>query len=226
MKPGQVLTGWWQRLVGGGFRSPQDLYRAARLENPDAALASDRFFSIPDDQLSWDAPARLQAPSMFTAEPYLRQSQRCDWQHVDPRLMQWAALFVEYARKWQIPLYVHCAYRGELEQSRVNREGHSRASYPRSPHNIGEAVDIVHSVFHWDLSRAEWALLHILGLRALDRINATLKKDQKLELVWGGSFKSLYDPAHWEIRDFRDRRRPLVDGPPVRFTPRAILRRL
>lgn len=223
MKPGQLLRTWWQQYVLGRFKTPQEIYAAAKAENPDPAQASDRFLSIPDDGPVWDAPKRLMAPGIFTGDMYLRQCERADWLHCDPRLMRWAALFIEYARKRGIPLYVHCALRSEAEQAKVNAAGNSRALYPRSAHNIGESVDIVHSVFHWDLTKQEWKLLHVLGLRALDRINATLKKDDKLQLTWGGDFKSLYDPAHWEVTDYRNRIQRLPAGPPVRCTPRGIL---
>jgi hypothetical protein len=225
MKPGQVLTQWFQRYVLGALKSPQDIYREAMQENPDAALASDRFFSVPPDVETWAAPERLKALHRFTSEAYLTQGDKADWQSCDPRLMRWAALFIEYARKRGIPLYVFCATRTEAEQSKAWAAGNSNARYPSSAHNIGEAVDIVHSVFHWDMSKQEWALLHTLGLRALDRINSTLKKADKLELTWGGTFKSLYDPAHWEVKDYRDRLRRLPLADPVRFTPRAILNR-
>lgn len=223
MTPGQSVRRWWQLYVLGRLTTPQDLYQAALAESPDDALSSDRFFGVPPDVDLWDAPRRLSAPSQFTSKRYLLQGDRADWQHCDPRLMRWAALFVEYARKRGIPLFVHSAFRTKAEQAALVARGVSRAAYPRSPHNLGEAVDIVHSVFAWDMSPQEWALLHVLGLLALDRINAMLPKDRKLNLTWGGSFKGLYDPAHWEITDFRLRIREVSPLAPLRLTPRAIL---
>lgn len=223
MKPGQVLQRWWQDLVAGRLRTPQDLMLAARAEGPDPARASDRFFNEPRDGFVWDVPQRLSAPNFILTEHHIGQGERADWQHVDRRLMRWAAVFVELARKRGIPLYVHTAFRTEAEQAKVNSAGNSKAAYPRSAHNIGEAVDVVHGVYHWTMTRQEWALLHVLGLRALDLVNRDLKKVDKLQLVWGGSFKSLYDPAHWEIADYRARIRRLPVGPPVRMMPRRIL---
>lgn len=220
MKPGQLLTRWWQDYVAGRLRTPQAVYRAAVQETP---LPSLRIFETPEDGPVWDAPLRLQAPGFFNCESYLRQSTRADWAYCDRRLMYWAALFVQNARKRGIPLYVHCALRDEAEQAKLKAQGHSKAVYPRSAHNIGEAVDIVHSVFHWNMTRDEWALLHVLGRLTLDRVNAQLPKPRKLSLTWGGDFKSLYDPAHWEISDYRARVRRLPPAPPVTHTPTAIL---
>lgn len=224
MKPGQVLTRWWQELVAGRLTTPQDIYRTALYENPDPAQAADRWLDEDLRYSRWEAPQRLRAPAFMRSEAFLRQGEKADWQYCDRRLMRWAALFQEYARKRGIPLYVHTAFRGEADQNKAAAAGHSKATYGRSAHNIGEAVDIVHSVFHWDLSRQEWAMLHVLGRLALDRVNADLPKLLKLDLVWGGEFTKLYDPAHWEIRDFRSRLRRLPSGPAVRHMPRALLR--
>lgn len=186
----------------------------------------ERFFDTPADGPVWDAPARLRDPAHFRSNGWLRQQERADWRHADPRLMFWAARFVEAARSREIPLYVHCCLRDKAEQDRLVAAGHSRARYPQSAHNIAEAVDIVHGRYHWDMTRAEWDLLHVLGRLVLERVNAQLPDARKLRIVWGGGFKSLYDPAHWEIEDFRARRRPLAAGPPVYKTPAAILKEM
>ncbi|AXF52650.1 MAG: hypothetical protein [Microviridae sp.] len=223
MKPGQLITRWWQQVVRGELCSPQAIVAASRVENPDPAQASDRFLSIPPD-VKWDAPERLRAPNFMLTDSFARQWDRADWQHVDPRLMRWSALFIEYARKRQIPLYVHCAMRTEAEQADAVARKVSKTPYPRSGHNIGEAVDIVHGVYHWDMSRQEWNMLGVLGRLALDRLNATLPKVQQLQLTWGGDWSDPWDPAHWEISDYKARIKRLPLQAPVRYTPRRILR--
>lgn len=223
MRPGQRLTRWWQEYVLGRLMTPQAIVAASRSEDPDPAKFDDRFFSLPPGGPVWDTPERLRAPAFLLSTNHMRQGERADWAHVDRRLMFWAALVVEYGRKRGIPLYVHCALRSEAEQAKVNAMGNSKAKYPRSAHNIGEAVDIVHGVFHWEMTRAEWAYIHVLGRLALDRVNAQLPKDDKLHLTWGGDFKSIWDPAHWEITDYRSRIRELPAAPVLRYMPRRIL---
>ncbi|MDO5631358.1 MAG: M15 family metallopeptidase [Paracoccus sp. (in: a-proteobacteria)] len=208
--------------MAGRLRTPQAIYRAALAENPDPSGA-DRVFDLPPDPV-WTAPARLRAPGHFLSNTYLRQLDRADWAFVDPRLQYWAALFQEYARKRGVPLYVHSALRDKATQEKAFSEGRSKAIYGRSAHNIGEAVDIVHGVYHWNLTENEWRVIHMLGMAALDRVNAQLPKDRKLRLTWGGEFKSLYDPAHWEIMDYRQRLRPMPKTETIRRTPRWILR--
>lgn len=215
---------WWQDYLAGRFKTPRELFRAAWSEKPDPAQASDRFFEVPDPGPTWDAPERLKAPLHFKTEQYMQQRVRADYAHTDPRLMVFGATLVQMAQKRQIPLYVHTALRSEREQNKAKAAGNSKASYGRSPHNIGEALDIVHGVFHWSMNRSEWALLHALGRLALDNVNTRLKAANKLELVWGGGFKSLYDPAHWEISDFRQRLSRLpAPSAPVYLSPATIL---
>ena len=60
MKPGQVLTQWWQDYVAGRLRTSQGIHAASRRENPDKI--EDRFTSEPKDHQHWDVPDRLRAP--------------------------------------------------------------------------------------------------------------------------------------------------------------------
>lgn len=226
MKPGQKLTQWFQDYAAGRLTTPQAIYAAAWTEAQGPGDRMDRFFDTPPDDAAFTAPERLRAPVHLKSTSYMRQRLRADWAHCDPRLMWWAAHFCNEAAKRQIPLYVHCALRSRAEQDRVFKAGHSKARYPSSAHNIGEAVDIVHGTFHWDMTRQEWAFLHALGQRSLDRVNANLPAARKLSLRWGGSFASLYDPAHWEVADYRSRLGPRPATDPEHLSPWAILERV
>lgn len=202
---------WWQDYVEGRLRTPQAIVRAAQAEAAGPADMGDRFFGVPLPDKAWTAPDRLRAPLHFKSESYMRQVRRAEWSFCDVRLLVWAAQFQMMAKKRQIPLYVHTALRSRAVQNEHVRKGTSKAKYPTSAHNIGEAVDIVHGTYHWDLNRTEWDLLHVLGRLALDRVNSRLRAADKLSLTWGGDFKTLYDPAHWEITDYRNRIRELPD---------------
>nr|QJB21556.1 MAG: hypothetical protein [Microvirus sp.] len=226
MKPGQVLRLWWQDFVGGRLRSPQEVFRAAEAE---VQRAPERFVSgAPEDGIKWEAPERLRDKAYWLQPRYLRHGEVADWQQCDRRLMRWAAMVVEAARKRDVPLFVHCAFRTRAEQDRLNAEGFSRARWPNGAHNIGEAVDIVHGRFAWDMSPHEWMLIYKLGQECLRKLNAQLPRDHRLELEWGGddgtkSDRFRWDPAHWEIKDYRRRIRPLEAREPVRYMPRKLL---
>ena len=222
MKPGQRLTRWWQQYVLGRLRTPQAIVAAARAESPDKF--EDRFTKVPADNKEWDTPERLCAEAFLTSEAYAKQQQRADWQQCDPRIRLWAARFVLRAKAEGIPLFVHCAFRTEAEQKRLKDEGFTRLLWPNGAHNIGEAVDIIHGRYAWELTDREWLYLHYLGQDELRKVNATLSVDRKLHLNWGGddttkSDKFRWDPAHWEILDYRRRIRKLAAGSSVHMSP-------
>jgi len=226
MKPGQCITKWWQDLVAGRLRTPQDIVAAARAEKPDRY--EDRFTQDPEDGVVWTAPARLMAHQFLTSGARAKQLHRADWQNTDKRLRVWAARVVLRAEKWGVPLYVHAAYRGKDEQDALLKAGTSKTRYPKSAHNIGEAVDIVHGVYHWNLTPDEWRFIRHLAVDELRKFNATLSASKRLHLNWGGDDGSAgdtfrWDPAHWEIVGYRARTAVLLEGVPVHSTPREIL---
>lgn len=228
MKPGQLLTKWWQDYVVGRLRTPQAIVAAARAENPDQY--EDRFTKEPvPDAVQWDTPKRLQAVQFLTSEAYARQNQRADWQQCDKRLRLLAAKVVLRAKGLGIPLYVHSAFRTKTEQDELVSRGVSKAAYPRSAHNIGEAIDLVHGVYHWNLTNREWQFIAWLVRDELRKLNATLPKAEKLDLTWGGpdgpADKFGWDPAHWEIGDYRTRIRKLPELVPVHMSPAVTVAR-
>lgn len=104
-----------------------------------------------------------------------------------------------------IPVFAHCVVRTPEEQDRLFRLGHSKAKAGESPHQYGFAVDIVHSVFAWNLPTNPndrrfqnkcWSLIGEVGKQCA--------KLNKIDIEWGGGWK-FYDPAHWQIRDWRER---------------------
>lgn len=224
MKPGQRLTLWWQQFASGGLRTPQALMSAVRRENPDKI--EDRFTSTPVDEERWTTPARLAKPNFCLSSSYSSQQQRADWQQTDRRLRLLAARVIIRARGLDIPLYVHSAFRTSSEQKRLMERGVTKTL--KSAHTIGEAFDLVHGVYHWDLTEREWLYIHWLVQDELRKLNATLKAADKLALNWGGNdgtsadtFK--WDPAHWEILDYRKRLRSLAPALPVHMSPQVTI---
>lgn len=184
--------------------------------------AEDRFFgrelepafpvtanTLPHQRLRVDKP-------YFTAPTYLRQYDRADWQQCDHRIMRFAAHLVEDLRKQGVPMFVHSAFRTREQQTSLVVAGRSKASWPTSAHNQGKAVDIVHSRFAWDMTKEEWAYIGLVGKRAADRLD--------IDVEWGGEWR-FYDPAHWQIANYKDEGlQNLYSVLPVHHTPRHLLR--
>lgn len=113
-----------------------------------------------------------------------------------PRLREFERLFVKrMANKHGVPLYAHNMVRTAEEQTALYVRGVTRASAGLSPHNHGLAVDIVHSVHHWDVHRHSWLMLGHIGKELAGQLG--------LKVVWGGDWAGLWDPAHWELADWR-----------------------
>ena len=106
--------------------------------------------------------------------------------------------------KLGVPIFAHSVIRGSADQNRLYREGHSKARAGESPHNYGAAVDLIHGTKGWNLTRKQWAIIGHIGKELA--IQAGHK------VTWGGDFKSLYDPAHWELTEWRAIRAQYSDG--------------
>lgn len=114
--------------------------------------------------------------------------------HVE--ILEFERIMVRRARKISIPLFTHAVMRTKEEQDRLFVMGRSKVQYANAPHCHGCACDIVHSIRAWDLNEAEWTILGHIG----KQVAASLG----IKITWGGDW-SFYDPAHWELADWRSR---------------------
>lgn len=112
-----------------------------------------------------------------------------------PDILEFERRFVaRMAKKHGVPLFAHNMVRDMAEQNRLFVQGVTKAKGGKSPHNWGCAVDIVHSVKAWNLERDSWTMLGHIGKE--------LATQMGVKLVWGGDW-SFYDPAHWELAEWR-----------------------
>lgn len=115
--------------------------------------------------------------------------------NANPLIVAFAREFIRQGHLLGIPLRCHCIWRSNDEQARLKAEGRSKAGPGQSPHNHGLACDIIHATKAWSLTKEQWQLLHVIGQEIARR--------QKINLTWGGGW-SFYDPAHWELKDWRN----------------------
>lgn len=90
------------------------------------------------------------------------------------------------------------------KQEYYYKTGRSKARAGRSAHNIGglglsAAVDIISTERAWDLTKKEWDILITIGKE--------VARKKRIKIVNGSEFKTLYDPAHWELEGWRKWRR-------------------
>lgn len=169
---------------------------------------------------------RLKWPSHFSTEAYYKRFLRPDWQNVDPRIVEFSQRFLVALAKESVPFYVHAAYRTRREQNDAVARGVSKTPWPRAAHCQGKAVDVVHSRYHWELSKPEWDWIGHIGKQVHAQMMRGTKAADRWQISWGGDWRTLWDPAHWEVSDWRSDIRVPVDADPVRIpqAPYAWLR--
>lgn len=138
----------------------------------------------------------IQARDFLLSERYQEQQWRADRKAADPRILLFERKFIDRMESLGVPMFAHCVVRSLAEQTQRFAEGHSKAKAGQSAHNYGLAVDLIHGIHGWDMSRESWALIGHIGKE--------VARQNGLKLVWGGDFKSLWDPAHWELENWRD----------------------
>lgn len=127
---------------------------------------------------------------------YKSQQHRAVRAGADPGILAFERAMVRRMARLGVPMFAHCVVRDAATQARLYVQGHSRATFGKSPHNFGMAADIVHSVRAWDVSRAGWEIIGHIGKEVASQLS--------LPIVWGGDWR-FFDPAHWELRDWRSR---------------------
>lgn len=98
-----------------------------------------------------------------------------------------------------IPVIAFEMLRSAERQDQLYKQGRSKVRGYLSPHQFGMAVDIVHATDYWQITKKQWDIIGSIG-------NEVARKN-KIKMDWGGratgKWKKFYDPAHWEIENWR-----------------------
>lgn len=132
----------------------------------------------------------LQNGTYFTNVKYQAQQFRADWTGAHPDLVEFHKAFQARMRKLGVPMFAVEVLRTPERQNELQAEGKSRAKAGQSPHQFGLAMDYVHSLKAWNISKAEWAIIGHIGKE--------VAQQRGLKMTWGGDWE-FYDPAHWEV---------------------------
>lgn len=160
----------------------------------DAETRADGDFPVlPEDASLQAALVDMQDVKFCDGQKWQEQQWRADRHNVPLDLLEFESRFINRARNmYRIPLYCHTARRSKADQLKLVEEGRSRD--PNGPHVHGLALDIIHSTKAWNLSKNQWALLGHIGKEVAQTLH--------IKLDWGGDWR-FYDPAHWEIAQWR-----------------------
>lgn len=92
-------------------------------------------------------------------------------------------------------LTITCGFRGEQEQNDAFLRGASKARFGQSKHNTmpSQAIDICPYPINWDTNDRRWQEMALNAMWCAGKLG--------FEITWGGSFKSICDKPHFEIKE-------------------------
>lgn len=153
-----------------------------------------------------DTAAKLRDIELVKSKMHMQRKMQVSYDGSDPDLIAFYLKFRSALERHGYAFYAHCLVRSNEEQYRLWRAGRSKARPGLSAHNHGMAVDVVHSVRHWDLNVYEWGLIGTIGKETARKMN--------IKVNWGGDWGANWDasppqrgwdPAHWELADWKQR---------------------
>lgn len=109
----------------------------------------------------------------------------------DKRLQDLADMMLARSR---FDLTITCGYRTKDEQEEAQRDGRSNAKFGESKHNVfpSKAIDIVPLPINWDDKDPRWIEMALNAMWCAGKLG--------FEITWGGSFKSIKDCPHFELK--------------------------
>lgn len=113
-------------------------------------------------------------------------------------------LIVEFAEALEkrmaylgVPMYVHTMVRTKQEQRRLFEGGFTNHNGDHGFAHQHCAIDLVHGQYAWNMNVDQWAVIGHIG-KEVARLRG-------IDIKWGGDWKRPYDPAHWELAQWRQR---------------------
>lgn len=109
----------------------------------------------------------------------------------DKRLQDLANMMLERS---DFDLTITAGYRGKEEQEKALKDGKSKAKFGQSKHNVfpSRAIDICPYPINWDSDDRRWQEMALNAMWCAGKLG--------FEITWGGSFKSISDKPHFELK--------------------------
>lgn len=102
----------------------------------------------------------------------------------------------------RIDFKIICSQRGAADQQKAHDEGHSNATFGKSPHNYNPcfAVDVIPYPFNGDWNDKTL----VPRLKTIADEFKSAGRDMLVPIVWGGDWTSLKDFPHMELANWRE----------------------
>lgn len=144
-----------------------------------------------------EAAYKLADRNAFRKPEIKRAQDEVEFRGVHPEIVEfWRAMY-KACKARNIPVIAFEMLRTPQRQDELYKSGRSKARGYQSPHQFGCAVDIVHAVDFWQISKKQWDIIGSIGKEVARKRN--------LKLEWGGDWENLWDPAHWQLENWRKR---------------------
>ncbi|KKB09519.1 hypothetical protein VE26_06330 [Devosia chinhatensis] len=129
------------------------------------------------------------------SQRYADQQKRAKLEGAHPDIVEFVRVLPKRMAKHGVPMFASEVWRSDERQNQLFEQGFSKARAGQGPHPFGCAADLVHGVRGWNLNRDQWRLVGHIGQE--------LVTQKGLNLVWGGNWPDFYDPAHWQVADWK-----------------------
>lgn len=137
----------------------------------------------------------MQDPAFCRSTKFAEQQARANRTGAHPDIIEFERRFIRKLRSYNLPFYCHTMVRTRADQRSAYARGVSRIRGDKAFPHEKWAVDIIHGTKGWDLSKKQWDIIGHIGLEVAAALG--------IKIVWGGNFASLYDPAHFELAEWR-----------------------
>jgi hypothetical protein len=124
------------------------------------------------------------------------QQARANRDGAHEQIVEFEKALVKRMRVMGVPMWAHTMVRTREDQAGAFMRGVSKNDGKKAFPHMKWAVDIVHGTRGWGLNKKQWEIVSHLGLE--------IAAQRGIKIVWGGNFHSLYDPAHWELAEWRE----------------------
>lgn len=214
---GQWVKDMKAKMLRNGFRETtiSAIRKAVPFAKPNHRSMLD---TVPQLNDVTEAVRLYQRPAdYFNSSYYMGLHDRADYKGADPMLRLFTWRFMRALRARGLPFYVHTCYRSPEQQAKLVGKTSRLAS---GAHQRSAAVDIVSAIDHWDIPEDVWYYVGTLGEAvARDSFLGKGLDGKPLKIEWGGRWKGLWDPAHWQLSDWERRMMTDRDAEPVRLFP-------
>lgn len=156
--------------------------------------------TVPGDMR--DALNAMKDMAFLKHPTYEAQQWRANRENAHLLILEFERAFIKRCAYLGIPMFAHTVVRDRKEQQRVYDEGFSKTKPVLKWAHQHCAADIVHSKYAWNLTKDQWKLLGHIGKEVAHMLG--------IAIVWGGDWKSPWDPAHWELAQWRERAKEVL----------------